>query len=145
MNKLLALIVGLLLGIALTFIVMRRQACMSGDHSFGSIVRNSLVNSDIEPYPAASHRLTRNGSVLRLYDAAGNTTKLGGRQFGYDDAGRMQQARAGSVVLMNYAYNGRGEQVRRYRGTSSTYTVHDESGHWLGDYDSAGTAIQQAI
>jgi|GEM_PF-4543636 len=28
---------------------------------------------------------------------------------------------------------------------SNTYTAHDEAGHWLGDYNTAGTPIQQAI
>jgi len=45
---------------------------------------------------------------------------------------------------MNYAYNGRGEQVRR-SGKTNTYTLYDEAGHWLGDYDTNGAALQQAI
>lgn len=46
---------------------------------------------------------------------------------------------------MQYAYNGRGEQVRRYLGSTNTYTVYDEAGHWLGDYDDTGAPVQQAL
>ncbi|EWC52238.1 RhsD protein [Xanthomonas citri pv. glycines str. 8ra] len=46
---------------------------------------------------------------------------------------------------MNYRYNGRGEQVRRFLGTTNTYTIFDEAGHWLADYDSDGAPKQQAI
>lgn len=49
------------------------------------------------------------------------------------------------VPVMNYAYNGAGERVRRYTGLTETYTVFDESGHWLGDYGPGGAAVQQAI
>ncbi|MET7141278.1 RHS repeat-associated core domain-containing protein [Xanthomonas sp. PPL139] len=46
--------------------------------------------------------------------------------------------------MANYAYNGRGEQVRRV-GKTNVYTLYDESGHWLGDYDNNGAVVQQAI
>ncbi|WP_261381077.1 RHS repeat domain-containing protein, partial [Xanthomonas vasicola] len=55
------------------------------------------------------------------------------------------QARRAGAVTMNYRYNGKGEQVRRFLGTTNTYTLYDEAGHWLGDYDSNGAPKQQAI
>jgi RHS repeat-associated protein len=98
-------------------------------------------------YPAGSHRLSAVGGTARSYDNAGNTTQIGGaaRQFLYNDAGRLWQVRIGNLVTMNYAYNGRGEQVVKYLGTVYTYAVYDEAGRWLGDYDSKGAAKQQAI
>jgi RHS repeat-associated protein len=57
----------------------------------------------------------------------------------------MTQARNGSTVVMNYQYNGRGEQVRKYLGTTNTYSLYDEQGHWLADYSNATTPSQQAI
>ncbi|WP_238691697.1 RHS repeat-associated core domain-containing protein, partial [Xanthomonas arboricola] len=33
----------------------------------------------------------------------------------------------------------------RYLGTTNTYTLYDEAGHWLGDYDTNGAPKQQAI
>ncbi len=98
-------------------------------------------------YPATSHRLGSVGATARSYDATGNTTQIGStaRQFDYNDIGRMSQVKAGSTVTMQYAYNGKGEQVRKYLGTTNTYTVYDEAGHWLGDYNNTGAPIQQAV
>ncbi len=110
-------------------------------------VTNAGTTTAYTYYPANTHRLSAVGSVARSYDAVGNTTQIGGtaRQFVYNDAGRMSQVKAGSTVTMNYVTNGRGEQVRKYLGTTNTYTVYDEAGHWLGDYDSTGAPLQQAI
>ncbi|WP_235567176.1 RHS repeat-associated core domain-containing protein [Lysobacter sp. Root604] len=49
---------------------------------------------------------------------------------------------------MNYAYNGKGEQTRRYPTTASTtqtYASYDEAGHAVGVYDYAGSRIQEVI
>ncbi|KAF1718667.1 type IV secretion protein Rhs [Pseudoxanthomonas yeongjuensis] len=98
-------------------------------------------------YPSTSHRLSHVGAVARTYDNAGNTTAIGGiaKEFVYDDTSRMSQVMQNAIVQRNYAYNGKGEQVRKYLGASNTYTVYDEAGHWLGDYDNTGAALQQAI
>lgn len=112
--------------------------------------RQSFTNSagtQAYTYPSTNHRLSSVGSVARSYDAAGNTSGIGGtaKQFIYDDTGRMGQVKQAGVAVMNYRYNGKGEQVRKYLSTANTYTVYDEAGHWLGDYDSTGAALQQAI
>lgn len=97
-------------------------------------------------YPTTSHRLTGVAGVPRTYDAAGNTTAIGGtRGFAYNDANRMSLVQQSGVTTRQYAYNGRGEQVRHYLGTTNTYTVYDEAGHWLGDYDDSGAPVQQAL
>lgn len=97
-------------------------------------------------YPATSHRLAQVGnSGLRGYDASGNTTEIDANSFVYNDAGRMSQFKQGGVLKMTYLYNGLGEQVRKYTDTYNRYMVYDESGHWLGEYDSNGATIQQAI
>ncbi|WP_074870486.1 RHS repeat-associated core domain-containing protein [Lysobacter enzymogenes] len=98
-------------------------------------------------YPAGSHRLAAVGGVARGYDAAGNTTSIDGvtKEFVYGAHGRLTQVKQAGVPTMNYAYNGAGERVRRYVGSTNTYTVYDEAGQWLGDYGATGAAIQQAI
>ncbi|QNH23137.1 RHS repeat protein [Xanthomonas sp. GW] len=98
-------------------------------------------------YPTDSHRLASVAGAARSYDAAGNTTAIDGtaREFAYDATGRLSQAKRSGTLAMEYRYNDRGEQVRRFLGTTNTYTVYDEAGHWLGDYDTDGKALQQAI
>ncbi|WP_256050508.1 RHS repeat-associated core domain-containing protein [Xanthomonas translucens] len=97
-------------------------------------------------YPTTSHRLSAVAGTARTYDAIGNTLSIGGtaQEFAYDATGRMSQAKRAGTVVMKYVYNGRGEQVRRVDKTN-TYTLYDESGHWLGNYDANGATLQQAI
>lgn len=103
-------------------------------------------------YPGTSHRLSQVGSFARSYDANGNTTQVAGavtKNYVYGDHNRMTQYLEGTTVKMNYVYNGRGEQVRKYLGATDTYSMYDESGHWIGDYQpqSGGVTatLQQAI
>lgn len=112
--------------------------------------RTSLTNAGgttAYVYDADKHRLRKVGSATRWYDISGNTLSIGGsgREFAYNVAGRMKLAQRNNVTVMNYTYNGKGERVRKYLGTNNTYTVYDEAGRWLGDYDSSGAPLQQAI
>lgn len=102
---------------------------------------------DAYTYPSDSHRLTAVAGIARTYDAAGNTTSVGGtsKEFVYDDRGRLAQVKTGGAVAQQYAYNGKGERVRRWLGSNATLTAYDEAGQWLGDYDASGLAKQQAI
>lgn len=97
-------------------------------------------------YPAESHRLTSVDGAVRTYDAMGNTLTIGGEwQYTYDVAGRMSAVKSAAATSRAYIYNGKGERVRSYLGAANTYTLHDDAGHWLGDFDNAGVPIQQAI
>mgnify|MGYP002780252968 CR=1 FL=1 len=102
-------------------------------------------------YPGASHRLTDVGGVARGFDANGNTTAIGGtaKEFVYGDHNRMTQVKAGGVTTMNYVYNGRGERVHKWIGGNVFYSLYDEAGRWVGDYQklTAGVTIplQQVI
>ena len=111
---------------------------------------STIVNPSVTTnytYPATNHRLVGVGGVARVPDANGNTTSIGGtaKVFRFNDANRMDQVKASGTALMNYVYNGKSEQVRRYLGTANTYTVYDEAGHWLGDYANTGAPVQQAV
>lgn len=96
-------------------------------------------------YPATNHRLTTAGTMARTYDANGNTLSIGTKTYIYNEQNRISQVKSGATVLMNYAYNAKGEQVRKFVGSTSTYSLYYESGHWIGDYDSTGTPMQQVI
>lgn len=112
--------------------------------------RTSLLNAGVTTaysYPIDSHRLSSVGGQNRTYDAGGNTLTIGGngRRFVYDNSGRMTQVKAGGIVMRQYQYNAKGEQTRAYLDADSTYFVHDEAGHLLGEYDSNGTPKQQIL
>lgn len=111
--------------------------------------RQSVVNAGgttAYSYAMGSHRLDAVDGVARSYDAAGNMTGLStGLGFAYSDAGRMELVSQGPTVALQYAYNGKGEQVRRAQRGDSTYYLYDEAGHLLGEYDDVGAPKQQVI
>ena len=112
--------------------------------------RTSLTNAGIAiayTYGPSSHRLEQVGNIARLYDAAGNTTKIGGnaRQFVYDNSGRMTQVKSGGAATRQYEYNAKGEQVRAYLDADSDYFTYDEAGRLLGEYGSDGSPKQQLL
>ncbi|QWF15380.1 RHS repeat-associated core domain-containing protein [Lysobacter capsici] len=99
---------------------------------------------------AGTHRLTDVAGVARGYDAAGNTTSIGGtaKEFVYSPNDRLRQFKQAAVIRASYRYNTRGERVATTGTTTSTidtYTLYDETGNWIGDYDTTGAAKQQAI
>jgi len=57
----------------------------------------------------------------------------------------MSQSKVNGVVEMNYAYSPFGQQVARYIAGQPTVSLHDELGHWLGDYDGAGSPVRQVV
>ncbi len=97
-------------------------------------------------YPANSHRLSSIAGESRSYDATGNTVSIGGaREFTYNDAGRMNSVRNAGIVAMEYSYNGRGEQVRKYHGVETVIVLYDELGHRLGIYGAPDMPSQQFV
>jgi RHS repeat-associated protein len=96
-------------------------------------------------YAPDSHHLLMADTVLREYDAAGNTTRIGEREFEYDAAGRMSQVKVNGIVEMHYAYSALGQQVARFIAGQTTVALHDEAGHWIGDYDASGRPIRQFV
>jgi len=114
--------------------------------------RTSVVDGGGEKsydYQSTSHRLTKVANVTRGYDAVGNTTSIGGtaREFVYDANDRLSQAKQNGIVNASYRYNALGERVSvaNAAGAVETYTLYDEGGNWIGDYDASGAAKQQAV
>ncbi len=97
-----------------------------------------------------THRLTDVAGVARGYDTAGNTTSIGGtaKEFVYSANDRLSQFKQAGVVKASYRYNARGERVATTGATTTmieTYTLYDEAGNWIGDYDTTGAPKQQVI
>lgn len=112
-----------------------------------SVQDSAGTRAYVYPTPATSHRLQSVGGIARGYDAAGNTTSIGGtaQQFVYNDLGRMSQVKADGVAKMFYAYNGDGQQVRRFNSTRILHSIYAEDGRWLGEYGDTGVAHQQIV
>ena len=86
------------------------------------------------------------GALTRSYgyDNAGNTTSDGSVSYTYNDAGRMTSATK-SGITTTYAINALGQRVKKTTSGSSTYFVYDEAGHLIGEYDNAGSLIQETV
>ncbi len=114
--------------------------------------RKSLLHggiTDTYVYPTTSHRLSSVAGVARGYDAVGNTVSIGGaaKEFVYNADGRLSQFKQAGVVKVAYRYNALGERVAVAPSASAvdTFTLYDEAGNWIGDYDGTGAAKQQAL
>jgi RHS repeat-associated protein len=117
---------------------------------------SKTVGGVVQPYtyyPGSSHWLYNvggTGGIYRSYDADGNTTAIGTNAFSftYDDTGRMQSVKSNNVQVKAYAYDARGERVRKTRtGYSNEIqkTLFDEGGHILGDFDGSNNIIDEII
>lgn len=104
------------------------------------------IGTQAYSYSADSHRLAAVGDVGRSYDPVGNTLTDGsGRTFFYNSANRLGRVEREGSTAQHYAYNGKGERVRRYSTSGDVVTLFNEMGRWLGDYDIARGVVQQAI
>ncbi|HEY2344939.1 MAG TPA: RHS repeat-associated core domain-containing protein [Xanthomonadaceae bacterium] len=107
-------------------------------------------------YPTGSHQLIATGPVgspvTRGYDAMGNTTAIGtnAQGFHYDDTGRMDQTTTGAAntVQMQYATNALGQRVEKYltgNSAATLYTIRDEQGQVLAEYDGSNTRVHEVM
>lgn len=79
------------------------------------------------------------------YSAAGHVTDDKQFQYDFDSRGRMVRARQGAGVVGSYAYDGIGQRIRKSAGNTITHFAYDEEGKLLGEYTSAGIAIQEYV
>ncbi|HWM70577.1 MAG TPA: RHS repeat-associated core domain-containing protein, partial [Steroidobacteraceae bacterium] len=97
--------------------------------------------------PASNRISAITGSLARTYayDAAGNTTAYSTVTATYNNAGRLKTLTNGSATETS-TYNALGQRIEVSGGASGTvlYT-YDEAGHLLGEYDGAGTLIQETV
>jgi len=97
-------------------------------------------------YPAESHRLAEVNGERREYDDAGNSTRVGSKEFIFNDANRISVMKSYGAVVEGYSYNHRGERVLRSSASGDAQiALYDEAGQWIGSYNSDGQAQQQII
>jgi RHS repeat-associated protein len=107
-------------------------------------------NALLEVYDTApdSNRLLQlTGGVTRsfAYDAAGNTTDDGRFSFAYGDNNRLTTVSQVGSPIATYAYNARGERVKKTAGGVTTLFTYDTSGHLLAESDAAGNPLKEYV
>jgi RHS repeat-associated protein len=103
-------------------------------------------------YAPGSHMLTKVGSQIRSYDAAGNTKSFGTATtttlaFAYNERNRLAEVSQG-VPIRQHLYNGKGERVAKWfpQATGNNLQfVYDEAGHLLGEYNSSGFRVAEYV
>ncbi|MDQ1923322.1 RHS repeat-associated core domain-containing protein [Massilia pseudoviolaceinigra] len=107
------------------------------------------ANSYLNKIDPGSNRLTATSGPLpakrNTYDATGNLISDDTIRYTYGNNGRLSSASGGGAAAQ-YRYNGLGQRTTKADSTGATsYLVYDESGRILGEYDSAGTPMQETI
>jgi len=105
----------------------------------------STVNAATTNYAyfSSTHRLqvlTGAQSKSFTFDNAGNTTSDGATSWTY--AGNNRPLTAGSLTVL---INALGQRVKKDNGSTTTRFVYDEAGRLWGEYDAAGTLIQETV
>lgn len=99
-------------------------------------------------YTSGTNRLASASGAARrsyVYNAVGNANVSGPFTFAYDRAERLTQVTTGSAVVATYDVNALGQRVRKTVGSSVTHFAYDEQGRLVGEYDGAGTIIQETV
>ncbi len=99
-------------------------------------------------YSSGTNRLSAlSGATVRsyAYNAIGEANSVGPFTPVYDPADRMAQVLSGGAIFATYDVNALGQRVRKTVGGTVTHFVYDEQGRLLGEYDGAGTIIQETV
>ncbi len=118
----------------------------NGNRTKLSVGPNSYLNT-IDP---GSNRLASTSGPVpakrNTYDATGNLISDGTLRFGYGSNGRMNSVSGGSGGVVHYRYNGVGQRTIKSDAVGlSTYFVYDEADRMIGEYDAAGSPIQETV
>ena len=97
--------------------------------------------------PASNRLASSSGALVRSYsyDASGNALTWGSATATYNKRGRLKSLKVGTATR-NYIYDSAGKMVRASGGPGGTVLyVHDEAGHLIGEYGSAGALVQETV
>jgi RHS repeat-associated protein len=107
--------------------------------------RNSVKKgglTDYYTYTSGTNRLIRvSGQTVKDfgYDNNGNVTSENARSYTYNQNNRLIQAVENSVTLGEYAYNGKGQRIRKIADSVTNIYHYDRSGSLIAESDAAGT------
>ncbi|MCE3605429.1 DUF6531 domain-containing protein [Massilia sp. P8910] len=115
-----------------------RTKVILGANSYLSTIDPGSNRSTASSGPALAKRNT--------FDATGNLISDGTIRYAYGNNGRLSNITGVGGAGVQYLYNGLGQRtVKSNTAGSFTYFVYDEPGRMIGEYDSAGTPIQETI
>ncbi|MCW5319928.1 hypothetical protein D5039_01685 [Verminephrobacter aporrectodeae subsp. tuberculatae] len=100
-------------------------------------------------YPAQSHRWSEEQAqgataVLARYDANGQPTQIGQREYQWDALGKLTEVREQGTSLARYHYNHRGERISKTTASSSTAYLYEDR-QLSAELDAQGRITRQYI
>ncbi|MCW5255085.1 hypothetical protein D5038_01490 [Verminephrobacter aporrectodeae subsp. tuberculatae] len=100
-------------------------------------------------YPAQSHRWSEEQAqgataVLARYDANGQPTQIGQREYQWDALGKLTEVREKGTSLARYHYNHRGERISKTTASSSTAYLYEDR-QLSAELDAQGRITRQYI
>ena len=95
--------------------------------------------------PTTSNKISAVGADSYSYDAAGNITDDGTREYVWDDAGRLKEVEISSATVGAYTYNASNQRAIKVASSVTTHYIYGAGGLLYGEYDSAGDMIREYI
>ncbi|MCW8197062.1 hypothetical protein D8B23_01150, partial [Verminephrobacter aporrectodeae subsp. tuberculatae] len=100
-------------------------------------------------YPAQSHRWSEEQAqgataVLARYDANGQPTQIGQREYQWDALGKLTEVREKGTSLARYHYNHRGERISKTTASGSTAYLYEDR-QLSAELDAQGRITRQYI
>uniref|UniRef100_UPI0038B2F8C3 phospholipase effector Tle1 domain-containing protein n=1 Tax=Verminephrobacter aporrectodeae TaxID=1110389 RepID=UPI0038B2F8C3 len=100
-------------------------------------------------YPAQSHRWSEEQAqgataVLARYDANGQPTQIGQREYQWDALGKLTEVREKGTSLARYHYNHRGERISKTTASSNTAYLYEDR-QLSAELDAQGRITRQYI
>jgi len=107
-----------------------------------------VTNDDTETYTyvAGTNRLQEvTGPVNFAYDANGNITGIGNRNFIYNQNNRLVRVEEISTILGEYVYNGLGRRVIKTANGVTTIFLYDFNGNLIAESQADGTITSEYL
>ncbi|WP_265280956.1 phospholipase effector Tle1 domain-containing protein [Verminephrobacter aporrectodeae] len=100
-------------------------------------------------YPAQNHRWSEEQAqgataVLARYDANGQPTQIGQREYQWDALGKLTEVREKGTSLARYHYNHRGERISKTTASSNTAYLYEDR-QLSAELDAQGRITRQYI
>ena len=95
--------------------------------------------------PATSNKISAVGGNSYTYDASGNITGDGVREYVWDSTGRLKEVKISASTVGAYTYNAYNQRTKKVAGGVTTHYVYGAGGLLYGEYDNSGNFIREYV
>lgn len=95
--------------------------------------------------PATSNKISAVGGNSYTYDASGNITDDGVREYVWDSTGRLKEVKISASTVGAYTYNAYNQRTKKLAGGVTTHYVYGAGGLLYGEYDNSGNFIREYV